>query len=69
MRVDAIRSSAGSQPTPLGVLLGGTGRPQARLVSVRPTVTPPALLRPWHLCKPQAPEQHAGSSPAPVPGR
>ena len=56
MRVDAIRSSAGSQPTPLGVLLGGTGRPQARLVSVLPTVTPPALLRPWHLCKPQEPD-------------
>ena len=64
MRNDAIRWSAGSQPMPLGVQLGGTGRPQARLVSVRPTVTPPALLRPW-----PAPDQHAGSSPAPVPAR
>lgn len=69
MRVDAIRSSAGSQPTPLGVLLGGTGRPQARLVSVSPTVTPPALLRAWHLCNPQTPDQHAGPCPASAPGR
>lgn len=64
MRVNAIRWSAGLQTTPLSVLLGGTGRPQARLVSVPPTVTPPALLRPW-----QAPDQHAGSLSASDPER
>ena len=64
MRSDAIRWSAGLQTTPLSVLLGGTGRRQARLVSMPPTETPPALLRPW-----QAPGQHAGSSSAPDPAR
>ena len=64
MRSDAIRWSAGLQPTPLSVLLGGTGRPQACLVSMPATGTPPALLRPW-----PAPDQHAGSSPAPDPVR
>jgi hypothetical protein len=64
MRVDAIRWSAGVQTTPLSVLLGGTGRPQVRLVSVPPTETPPALLRSW-----QAPGQQAGSSSAHDPAR
>lgn len=64
MRSDAIRWSAGLQPTPLSVLLGGTGRPQACLVSMPTTETPPALLRPW-----PAPDQHAGSPSAPDPVR
>lgn len=64
MRPDAIRWSAGLQTTPLSVLLGGTGRRQACLVSVPPTETPPALLRPW-----QTPGQHAGSSSVPDSAR
>lgn len=60
MRVDSIRPSAGVQTTPLGVLLGGSGRHQACLVpKAPPTVPLPALLRAWH-----PPGQHAGPSPA-----
>ncbi len=65
MRADAIRLPAGLQTTPLGVLLGGSGRREACLAppAVPPTVTPPALLRPWPL-----PDQRAGPSPAAITG-